>query len=197
MGGRYPRGPAMGDTGAMAILLRGRISVLRPLAESDVDTLTVILAHPDVARWWEGYDTSRVRDELLAEGDGGSFAIVPLPEDGGDVASNAPLAGLIQFYEQDDPDYRHAGVDLFVDPDHHGRGLGRDAIVTLARHLIEDRGHHRIIIDPSVANERAIAVFKAIGFREVGVMRRYERRADGTWGNNMLLELLADELPSN
>ena len=179
----------------MPNLLRGRVSVLRPLVESDIDPLVRILSHPDVARWWEGYDQARVRDELLAEGDGGSFAIVPLPDDG-DVTPDTPLAGLIQFYEQEDPDYRHAGVDLFVDPANSGRGLGRDAIVTLARYLVEARGHHRIIIDPSVANERAIAVFTAIGFREVGVMRSYERRADGTWGDNMLLELLADELPT-
>ena len=175
----------------MTTTLRGRVSVLRPLVDSDVAELTRILSHPEVARWWEGYDEQRVRDELVAEGDGGSFAITPLGE--GDEPG--PLVGFIQYYEQDDPDYRHAGVDLFVDPDHFGHGLGRDAIITLARHLIDTRGHHRIIIDPSVANERAIAVFRAIGFREVGIMRRYERRADGTWGNNMLLELLAEELP--
>lgn len=186
----------------MANLLRGRISVLRPLVEPDIEPLVRILSHPDVARWWEGYDHDRVRDELLAEGDGGSFAIVPIPagsssaELSADEAAAMPLAGMIQFYEQDDPDYRHAGVDLFVDPDHSGRGLGRDAIITLARHLVDGRDHHRIIIDPSVDNERAIGVFTAIGFRQVGVMRSYERRADGTWGDNMLLELLAAELPT-
>lgn len=183
----------------MSNLLRGRVSVLRPLVEADIESLVTILAHPDVARWWEGYDYDRVRDELLAEGDGGSFAIVALPADGAAIdeaaLADAPLVGMIQFYEQEDPDYRHAGVDLFVDPDHHSRGIGRDAILTLARHLVEVRGHHRIIIDPSVDNERAIGVFTSLGFRQVGVMRSYERRADGTWGDNMLLELLASELP--
>lgn len=170
--------------------LPGRQCVLRPVSVDDVDALTRILAEPDVAMWWERYDRDRVRDELVADGEGGSFAILPLAD--GD--ETGPVVGLIQYYEQDDPDYRHAGVDLFVDPAVAGRGIGRDAILTLARHLIDAGGHHRIIIDPSSGNERAISVFKAIGFREVGVMRRYERRADGSWGDNMLLELLAEDL---
>lgn len=182
----------MGETGIMPSSLSGRLVRLRPVTEDDIDELTRILAHPDVARWWEGYDRERVADELVAEGDGGSFGIEPL--DDGDAGR---LVGFIQYYEQDDPDYRHAGLDLFVDPDHHGRGLGRDAIITLARHLADDRGHHRIVIDPPVANERAIGVYTSIGFREVGVMRRYERRADGTWGDNLLLDLLAEELPAS
>jgi aminoglycoside 6'-N-acetyltransferase len=172
--------------------LRGRLVSLRPVSERDIDDLTRILATPEVARWWEGYDRDRVHDELVADGDGGSFVIEPLEGDGA-----GQVAGFIQYYEQDDPDYRHAGIDLFVDPEHHGRGLGRDAIVALARHLIGDRGHHRVIIDPPVANERAISVYTSVGFRPVGVMRRYERRADGTWGDNMLLDLLADDLPGS
>ena len=177
----------------MSPVLQGPGITLRPLTESDADDLLRILGESDVARWWEGYDRDRVLDELIAEGDGGSFGIVATEPDG----RPGPLVGMIQYYEQDDPDYRHAGIDLFVDPGHHGRGVGRAAITTLARHLIEDLGHHRIIIDPSVRNERAIAVFTSLGFREVGTLRQYERRADGTWGDNLLLELLAADLATD
>lgn len=174
----------------MSTVLQGPGVTLRPIDESDADELLRIVSAPEVARWWEGYDRARVLDELVAEGDGGSFGIVATGADG----RPGPLVGLIQFYEQDDPDYRHAGIDLFVDPGHHGRGVGRTAILTLVRHLVDALGHHRVIIDPSIENERAIAVFTGLGFRKVGVMRRYERRADGSWGDNVLLELLADDL---
>jgi aminoglycoside 6'-N-acetyltransferase len=33
-----------------------------------------------------------------------------------------------------------------------------------------------------------------LGFKPVGVMRRYERAADGTWHDSLLMDLLADEL---
>lgn len=171
----------------MSPILTGNGITLSPLSVKDAEALTAILQTPEVAQWWEGYDQARVLDELVAEGDGESYGI--FTDESGDT-----LVGMIQYYEQDDPDYLHAGIDLFVDPAHHGQGVGRRAITVLARHLFDDLGHHRIIIDPSAENTRAIAVFTKIGFREVGVMRRYERRADGTWGDNILLELLADEI---
>jgi aminoglycoside 6'-N-acetyltransferase len=65
---------------------------------------------------------------------------------------------------------------------------------TLARWLFDVRGHHRITIDPAVANERAIRAYERVGFRRVGVMRRYERGADGTWHDGLLLDLLPEEL---
>lgn len=42
---------------------------------------------------------------------------------------------MIQFGEEPDPDYRHAWIDLFVDPARRGAGLGTDAVKTLARYL--------------------------------------------------------------
>lgn len=172
----------------MSPVLTGDGVTLRPLTPDDADDLLRILGHPEVARWWEGYDRARVLDELVAEGDGESFGIV-VDQDG-----TASLVGMIQYYEQDDPDYRHAGVDLFVDPGVHRKGVGRAAVRALVRHVADDLGHHRVIVDPSAANERSVAFFESLGFRRVGVLRRYERRADGTWGDNVLLELLVDEL---
>jgi aminoglycoside 6'-N-acetyltransferase len=171
----------------MTSVLHGDGVRLRPLNEGDADDLLRMLSDREVAQWWEGYDRARVLDELIAEGEGESFGIVV--DDGAER-----LVGMIQYYEQDDPDYRHAGVDLFVDPSLHRGGVGRAAVVTLVRHLVDDLGHHRVIVDPSERNERSVAFFEALGFRKVGVLRQYERRADGTWGDNVLLELLVADL---
>lgn len=103
------------------------------------------------------------------------------------------VAGSIQTAEEADPDYRHASIDLFLGPAFQGRGPGSDAIRTLARWLVEDRGHHRLTIDPSAANERAIRTYTAFGFRPAGVMRRYERGPDGTFHDGLLMDLLRDE----
>jgi aminoglycoside 6'-N-acetyltransferase len=91
-------------------------------------------------------------------------------------------------------EYRHAGIDLFVDSGHDGEGLGPDAIPTLARFLIEERGHHRLTIDPAAANERAIRAYEKVGFRNVGLLRRYQHVPDRTWQDGLLMELLAEEL---
>jgi len=104
------------------------------------------------------------------------------------------IAGAIQWRAEDEPDYRHAGIDIYLDPALHRRGLGTDAVRTLARHLIADQGHHRLVIDPAADNEAAIRCYSKVGFRPVGVMRQYERGLDGTWHDGLLMDMLADEL---
>ena len=66
------------------------------------------------------------------------------------------------------PTSASAGIDLFLRTDAQGRGLGPDAIRTLAIELIDGRGHHRLTIDPAADNERAIAAYSKLGFRPVG-----------------------------
>jgi aminoglycoside 6'-N-acetyltransferase len=84
-------------------------------------------------------------------------------------------------------------MDLALHPDQHGQGLGCDAMRAMARYLFEARGHHRVAVDPAADNERAIRSCERAGFRRVGVMRRYERTADGTWNDAVLMELLREE----
>lgn len=91
------------------------------------------------------------------------------------------MIGLIQFAEEDDPDYRHASIDLYLEPDQHGQGLGEEAIRALVRYLVVERGHHRLTIDPAADNAPAIRCYTKVGFRPVGLMRQYERQPDGRW----------------
>ena len=72
--------------------------------------------------------------------------------------------------------------------------MGVDALRTMARYLFDQRGHHRLTIDPATTNERAIACYRKVGFRPVGVMREYEQGADGTWHDGLLMDLLRREL---
>ncbi|NMH97957.1 GNAT family N-acetyltransferase [Pseudonocardia acidicola] len=160
--------------------LAGQTVVLRPTGAQHVDAFMAILQHPEVAKWWGGYDLERVRRELLGPN---SYAI----ELAGEVI------GLIIFHEENDPDYRHAGIDIALHPDAHGQGLGADAMRTLVRYLFGRRGHHRIVIDPAASNARAIRSYERVGFRPVGVMRQYERGSDGTWHDGLLMDLLRDE----
>jgi aminoglycoside 6'-N-acetyltransferase len=81
---------------------------------------------------------------------------------------------------------------LFVDPDLGGRGLGTDAVSTLARELLARRGHHRVTIDPAADNAAAIRCYEKAGFRPVGVMRSAWRDRDSEWRDVLLMELVAD-----
>ena len=165
--------------------LRGREVVLRPPRAEDAERLNAILAEPSVAAWWPEFDVQRVLDELIAERE---------DEEGFVIEHDGAVVGYIQLAEEPDPEFRHASIDLFLATEAQGRGLGPDAIRAVATHLIDDRGHHRLTIDPAAANDRAIAAYAKLGFRPVGVMRAYQRMADGRWVDGLLMDLLADEL---
>jgi aminoglycoside 6'-N-acetyltransferase len=64
----------------------------------------------------------------------------------------------------------------------------------LAGYLFEQRGHHRLTIDPAAANDRAIRSYSTVGFRPVGVMRQYERGPDGRFHDGLLMDMLRGEL---
>jgi aminoglycoside 6'-N-acetyltransferase len=157
---------------------------LRRLRTADRKRLREILAQPEVGRWWDTPTADEAVDQWLDQSDCVGFAI----------EVEGRVVGSIQYAEEAEPAYRHAGVDLFLDREVHGHGLGPEAIQLLARHLIEDRGHHRLTIDPAASNERAIKAYEWVGFRRVGLMRQYERAADGTWHDGLLMDMLAEEL---
>lgn len=157
---------------------------LRPAIEGDLDAVIEIMRGPAVAPWWWSFDPEECLAEIRAPGP----ACTPLM-----IELGREVVGFIQYGEELEPAYRHAWIDVALHDDHHGRGLGRDAVATLARHLFDDRGHHRITIDPALTNERAIRCYRGVGFRPVGVMRCYELGADGTWHDSLLMDLLAGE----
>jgi RimJ/RimL family protein N-acetyltransferase len=154
--------------------------ILRPLAEGDEAELRRIHTTPEVMRWWDVPEDSFPWDEPEST----RFTI----------EVDGAVAGLIQFSEEHEPKYRHAAIDVFLDPALHGRGLGTEAVRRVVRHLIDDRGHHRITIDPATANVAAIRAYEKAGFRPVGVMRRSERDVGGDgWHDSLLMELVAGE----
>lgn len=170
-------------TDGMLPVLDGERVRLRSAREGELASLAAAVAEdPEASPWW-GTDAEKILGWFLDE-DAVGFVI--------DVGGRA--AGIVMYEDSEDPDIRYAAVDITLLTPWIGRGLGRDALVTLARYLFGDLGHHRLTIDPSVANKRAIRAYESVGFRPVGVMRRYERGADGEWHDGLLMDLLAEEL---
>jgi aminoglycoside 6'-N-acetyltransferase len=148
---------------------------LRPATEADAERLVEIVSSSD---WWgdNPYDVL----------DGETYAV----EVGGETV------GWLQVWEENEPGYRHAGLDIMLAPSHQGQGVGPDALRQAVDKLVE-RGHHRITIDPASENERAIRAYEKVGFRRVGVMRQYWRDVDGVWRDGLLMELLPAQQPDD
>jgi aminoglycoside 6'-N-acetyltransferase len=159
--------------------IRGPRVTLQPVSSLHAPALRLIRHTREVFRWW-----GPVHPDFPFDEDEPGYAVI----------MDWRVIGFAQHSEENEPMYRHAGIDLFLDPDVHGLGLGRETVAALAAHLIDVRGHHRLVIDPCTENDAAIACYRAVGFQPVGVMRRYERSPDGPWRDGLLMDLLAEDL---
>ena len=158
---------------------------LRTATRDDIPVLVRIREEPEVAEHWRGGDDLRAAVEEDFAEDGIHAYVIEL---------EGRVVGWIQWQAENDPDYRYASIDIYLDPAVRGQGVGPDAVATVARHLVADHGHHRITIDPAAHNDAAIRAYAKVGFRPVGITRRSERGPDGTWHDGLLMDLLAEEL---
>lgn len=83
--------------------LVGERVTLRPIEEADRTPLRSILAEPGVASWWGTASPDEAVADLF-EPYQISFVI--------DV--DGAVVGSLQVSEEDEPDYRHPGIDLFL-----------------------------------------------------------------------------------
>jgi len=178
--------PAEVPQGAEADQVVGEEIQLRPILDGDVARLVEMRSHEAVERWWplDGRTALEAVTEGIEDPDAEARVVV----------LDGKVVGFVRWFEESDPSYRHASVDLYLDPAVHGRGLGRDTVRAVCRHLFDTRGHHRITIDPAADNEIAIACYRSVGFRPIGTLRRYERTSDGQWRDGLFMDLLTDEL---
>ena len=157
--------------------------VVRSVFDDDIPAIEAVMRSPGVHAWWWDFDIGEFAPHLA----------IPASARWSSSTTAASI-GYTQYSEEVSLQYHFASIDLSIDDDHQGLGYGRDTVRALARYLFESRGHHRLTIDPALANERAIRCYEAVGFRRVGVIREYEHGADGTWHDGVLMELLADDL---
>lgn len=77
--------------------------------------------------------------------------------------------------------------DLFIgEPELWGKGHGRVFIALLLRHLFDERGALRVLIDPIEDNTRAIRAYGACGFEPVKRLIGHEEH-DGVWRDCLLM----------
>jgi aminoglycoside 6'-N-acetyltransferase len=127
--------------------IQGRLTTLRPATPADVDRLVAWHADPDVARYWDGETFTHAQmQERLARPDVEPWIV---------HADDDPI-GYLQVHG--------SGLDMFLVPTARGRGLGPDAARAMARHLLEQRGHARVTVDPYLRNERAVRAWRSAGF---------------------------------
>jgi len=156
----------------------------RTLTESQLPLLHSWLSRPHVTEWWGPAPTlEQVREDYLpalAAPD-----LPPLEAPAGVVHYLAYEAGepfaFLQAYRvmahqaegwwPDETDPHAMGVDQLIGlPERLGRGLGTRMLKAFIAFLFEDPRVTRLQTDPAPTNARAIACYRKVGFRDVGVV---------------------------
>lgn len=149
--------------------LRGQRVTLRPMTHDDAPHLVRWANDPDFAWFQWGRGPGRFPDDaaarkwidLITERRGAVFAI----EHEGRPIGQANYRDL-------QPKGRSAEVGVGIgEPSLWNRGLGREALGLLVKHLVEDLGLHRVTLSVLAYNDRAIASYKASGFEVEGIER--------------------------
>jgi aminoglycoside 6'-N-acetyltransferase len=164
-------------------VLTGERMTLRPVIAADASPLLGILGEPEVSRWWVGYTPERVRDEIIESG----HALV--------MEIDGRCAGAIFLYPNEDPEYRHVVIHLFLGAEWYGHRYGAEALAIVIAHL-QTLGHHRFTLDPNVNNKPAIRSYERLGFKSVGILREYQLRPDGTHEDGLLMDLVLSDFPN-
>jgi aminoglycoside 6'-N-acetyltransferase len=133
--------------------VHGRVTVVRPATDDDVDLLVGWHADPEVSRYWD--DETFTREQMLDR-------LHREPVDAWIVESDGKPVGYLQsWWEEEGP--RRGGLDGFLVPATRGLGLMPDAARALAQRLLDD-GWEYVTVDPYAWNDRALKGWQNAGF---------------------------------
>ena len=167
---------------------------LRPLAASDVDDVTELIADPTTLRytrvpepppegfaqgWYERYEqgrATRTKEAFAIVGDDGAFLGLALAPTIDDEAAEAELGYIVAAHAR-------------------GRGVASEALRQLTAWAFEQRGIRRAYLLIDVDNGASSTVAERAGYTLEGVMRSAYIK-DGRRGDTQLWARLPDDPPA-
>jgi len=167
----------------IAPTLRGERVTLRPMTHADAPHLVRWANDPDYSWFQWGRKPGRFPDEaaarnwmdVIAEHRGFMFVI---------EYEGRPIGQT--NYRDVQPKGKSAEVGIGIgEPGLWGKGLGREALGLLVRHLVDDLGLHRIYLSVLAYNDRAISSYQAAGFEVEGIERDGVMTDRGTWADDV------------
>jgi len=157
--------------------LRGTAVTLRPMTYDDVPHLVRWGSDPEFRHYQWGqkpgtFEEKNARAWIERMSRPGDSACWVIEHDGRPIG----FANYRDFH----PKGKSAEVGIGIgEPDLWGKHLGRDALETLVRYLFSGLGLHRVGLSVVAFNDRAISMYKAVGFEVEGIERDGVGTEDG------------------
>lgn len=180
------------------VVLSGRFVELRPSRLTDAAELFAALDHDDVWRHVAGRPaTAAEMSELITR-----KLVAPewfpwtvrLIQPIGGLAAGAVI-GTTSYLETSAPDARTEIGSTTYTPGVWGTVVNPEAKLLLLRYAFEELGMGRVQLKTDIRNHRSQQAIARLGARFEGVLRRYQRRADGTVRDTVLFAITAEDWP--
>jgi aminoglycoside 6'-N-acetyltransferase len=164
----------------LSLIFQQNELVLRKLKKEDAVLLAKWLSDPIVLEFYEGRDNpfslEKVIKEFYDQDDSETRCIFEY---------SGKEIGYLQFYElavEDFTEYgldasneRVFGMDQFIgEVEFWNRGIGTKLVSATVNYLVHDKHADKIVMDPQVVNERAIACYEKCGFTKVKILPKSE-----------------------
>ncbi len=173
-------------------MIRGRLTVLRPIEREDLDALWRWLNDPSVMYYWADPALTS-RDELESRygsgGLGGStgrihWLLIATPE-------GEPI-GRIGYVDLDRRNRRAEIAIQIGERAYWGRGYGSDALIAFLGHLFHELNLHKVWLRVEDFNGRARRAYEKCGFRRDGVLREHTFLG-GRYYDSIVMSIIEDE----
>lgn len=171
-------------------MLTGDLVTLRPLRPADYEQLYAW--HTELATWGDRSDLAPFPMTLEAYRHWTDEAALT-PEKGVTWAVEAAgvLVGRASMFAFDELS-RNAEVGIGFGPEHRGKGYGRETLRLLLGFGFRHRNLHRIWLECTATNERALRAYRAAGFVEEGRLREHAW-LDGRYVDMVRMAVLRSE----
>ena len=161
--------------------------IIRRARTVDLGFLVELYADEDVRPYLAGaggYDADALAAEVARDPAKGELLVIE--------ADGEPAGAMRWGLESERNRIAHIG-GIAVHPAFRGRRIADEAARLLQRHLIVERGFHRLQLEVYGFNERAMRHAERAGFVREGVKRKAYLR-DGEWVDGVLYALVEDDL---
>jgi RimJ/RimL family protein N-acetyltransferase len=184
-----------------AQVLEGGSIRLRGLQDSDAQRVQEACSDERTQQWLSGMPSPyrledaegfiKTRPHMMAGGEGVAWAIA-------DLAGDQLLGNVSVFNLNNRLDATVGEIGYWMHPDARGRKVMTTAVELLIPHAFKPvaeggLGRRRLVLKAAVGNSASAHVAEANGFTHVGTERSAIPRRDGSYDDDLIFDLLADE----
>lgn len=173
-----------------AVALQHGAVTLRAAVESDATDLFSVLDHDECWRHVAGRPATPLSLASVIEGSTAAGRHMWV------VERNGAIVGTTSFLDVSVNDARLEIGSTMYAPSEWGTDLNSTCKYLLMSYAFGELGMGRVQLKTDIRNVRSRNAIERLGARFEGVLRRYQRRADGTVRDTVMYSVIAEDWPS-